>query len=143
MDLYKVISINPGEQREIVLEGEDRLKVGMMFDKKYRGGVPYEIEIGNGKVTEIVTPFEFFRRWMVNIRNITGLSQAAFAKEYGIPKRNIENWESRNEKAGGATKAPAYVLSLLERAVCEDYGVTGDEYSLAEDMVDAVEDSLH
>ena len=135
MDMYSVTKMDPDTGKESVLESENRLKVGMLFDKKYRGGVPYEIEIGNGTVTETVTPFEFFRRWMVSIRNITGLSQAAFAKEYGIPKRNIENWESRNEKAGGATKAPAYLLALLERAVCEDYGVTGDEYSLVEDMV--------
>ena len=132
MDIYNVVKTGPDTHRESVLESTSRLKVGMMFDKKYRGGVPYEIEIDIEDRSETVTvaPFEFFRRWMVGIRNITGLSQAGFAKEYGIPKRNIENWESRNEKPGGATKAPAYLLALLERVVCEDYGIESDEYSL-------------
>lgn len=48
------------------------------------------------------------------IRKASGLTQAAFAERYGIPKRTIENWE------GGQREAPAYVLDLLERVVSED-----------------------
>lgn len=48
------------------------------------------------------------------IRKASGLTQAAFADRYGIPKRTIENWE------GGQRDAPSYVLDLLERCVLED-----------------------
>lgn len=48
------------------------------------------------------------------IRKASGLTQAAFAEKYGIPKRTIENWE------GGQRDAPTYVLDLLERVVSED-----------------------
>lgn len=48
------------------------------------------------------------------IRKASGLTQAAFAERYGIPKRTIENWE------GAKNEAPAYVLDLLERVVSED-----------------------
>lgn len=49
------------------------------------------------------------------IRQRTGLSQARFAAFYGIPARSVENWES------GQRIPPSYVLSLLERAVKEDF----------------------
>jgi len=45
------------------------------------------------------------------IRQLTGLSQAKFAEQYGIPCRSIENWES------GERTPPAYVLKLLEKVV--------------------------
>lgn len=50
------------------------------------------------------------------IRKITGLSQAAFAAKYEIPTRTVEDWEA------GARKPAPYLVKLLERAVCEDYG---------------------
>ena len=49
------------------------------------------------------------------IRTLTGLSQVKFCKRYGIPRRTLENWEV------GETIAPSYTVSLLERAVKEDY----------------------
>lgn len=49
------------------------------------------------------------------IRSLTGLSQAAFAQKYDIPKRSIENWEE------GRREPPAYVLKLLERVIMEDF----------------------
>nr|DAM94883.1 MAG TPA: putative transcriptional regulator [Caudoviricetes sp.] len=49
------------------------------------------------------------------IRSFSGLSQQAFSDKYKIPKRTIENWES------GKRNPPEYVISLLERAVKEDY----------------------
>jgi len=49
------------------------------------------------------------------IRALTGLSQVKFCKQYGIPRRTLENWES------GETIAPTYTVSLLEHAVKDDY----------------------
>lgn len=49
------------------------------------------------------------------IRALSGLSQAKFASFYGIPRRTVEAWEM------GDRIPPDYVLSLLERAVREDF----------------------
>lgn len=49
------------------------------------------------------------------IRELSGLTQAAFAEKYNIPKRTIENWEAEKRNA------PDYVLDLLERVVKEDF----------------------
>ena len=48
------------------------------------------------------------------IREYSGLSQAKFSEKYGIPKRSLENWETR------IRKCPDYVISLLERVVESD-----------------------
>lgn len=53
---------------------------------------------------------------MLTIRKRSGLSQAKFGEKYGIPKRTIESWEM------GERECPAYVMSLLERVVKEDFG---------------------
>lgn len=45
-----------------------------------------------------------------DIRSATGLSQAAFAARYCIPRRTVENWES------GARQCPDYLRLLL---VCD------------------------
>ena len=45
------------------------------------------------------------------IRKRSGLSQVAFSKEYGIPRRTLENWEA------GSRKPPEYVVNLLDKAV--------------------------
>ena len=49
------------------------------------------------------------------MRNLFGLTQLGFSHKYGIPKRNIENWEACKNKM------PEWVLKLLQRAVIEDY----------------------
>ena len=49
------------------------------------------------------------------VRQQTGLSQARFAELYGIPQRSLESWED------GHRVPPPYVLSLLKRAVKEDF----------------------
>lgn len=49
------------------------------------------------------------------IRKKTGLTQAEFAKRYGIPKRTVENWETE------VTVPPRYVVELLKRAVDADF----------------------
>lgn len=41
------------------------------------------------------------------IRAHTGLSQAAFAERYIIPKRSVENWE------GGQRECPTYLRLML------------------------------
>lgn len=41
------------------------------------------------------------------LRAETGLSQVAFAKKLGIPRRTIENWES------GVSAPPPYVVELI------------------------------
>ena len=41
------------------------------------------------------------------IRQYTGLTQAAFAESFFIPKRSIENWE------GGTRDCPPYVRLML------------------------------
>ena len=53
---------------------------------------------------------------ILKLRNLTGLSQKAFGKKYGIPWRTIQNWE------GEVSTPPEYVIALLERCIKEDYG---------------------
>ena len=49
------------------------------------------------------------------IRQLTGLSQQKFGELYHIPKRTIEDWESKKREP------PGYTLELLERVVKEDF----------------------
>lgn len=49
------------------------------------------------------------------IRAKTGLSQVKFGRQYGIPRRTIEDWEA------DLHWPPEYVLRLLDRAVEEDF----------------------
>lgn len=42
------------------------------------------------------------------LRELTGLSKTAFSREYHIPLRTIEDWESERRNP------PEYVLELLE-----------------------------
>ena len=55
------------------------------------------------------------------IRKMSGLTQAAFAEKYNIPKRTIETWEAAS--ASARRNAPDYVLDLLERVVKEDFNL--------------------
>ena len=48
------------------------------------------------------------------IRALTGLTQARFAEKYGIPRRNIEDWER------GIYKPSSYLVNLLEFKVRAD-----------------------
>lgn len=52
---------------------------------------------------------------ILKLRKLTGLSQKAFGKKYGIPWRTIQNWE------GEVSTPPEYVITLLERCVKEDF----------------------
>lgn len=49
-----------------------------------------------------------------DIRNKSGLSRAEFSREYNIPLRTLEDWESERRTC------PEYLVSLLDRAVSED-----------------------
>ena len=48
------------------------------------------------------------------LRTMTGLSQTAFGKKYGIPMRTVQNWEN------GTNEAPEYVVGMLEQIVLEN-----------------------
>lgn len=51
---------------------------------------------------------------ITEMRELLGLSRAAFSRLYKIPVRTLEDWEA------GRRKCPDYVMYLLERAVKED-----------------------
>lgn len=55
------------------------------------------------------------REQVKEIRKKTGLTQAAFSKKYGMPKRTLENWE------GGINTPAPWIIALLERVVEEDF----------------------
>lgn len=42
------------------------------------------------------------------LRRATGMTQKAFAEYFGIPKRNIEDWE------GGRSRCAPYLIDLME-----------------------------
>lgn len=46
--------------------------------------------------------------------NLSGMSQSAFCRKYGIPYATVRHWLE------GKRQPPAYVVSLLNRAVLED-----------------------
>ena len=55
------------------------------------------------------------------MREKLGMTQEAFAKEYNIPKRTIENWEY------GKRNPPQYVLDMLQKAVDHHISRTPEE----------------
>ena len=63
----------------------------------------------NGKVYEISNEEE-----KMEIREMLSESRAEFSRQYNIPVRTLENWES------GKSSCPEYVRQLLEKAVRED-----------------------
>ena len=50
----------------------------------------------------------------MEIREMLSESRAEFSRQYNIPVRTLENWES------GKSSCPEYVRQLLEKAVRED-----------------------
>lgn len=52
---------------------------------------------------------------ILSTRRSTGLSQAAFGRRFGIPKRTIQDWEA------GLRSCPAYVAEMLEYLSRTDY----------------------
>lgn len=51
---------------------------------------------------------------ITQIRELSGMSRAAFSRAYNIPVRTLENWES------GIAEAPNYTIDLLARVALED-----------------------
>lgn len=60
-------------------------------------------------VAELGHVYKLARISIREIRKNTGLSQAAFAVRYCIPRRTVENWES------GANDCPIYTRLMLAR----------------------------
>lgn len=63
----------------------------------------------NGKVYVISNEEE-----KMEIREMLSESRAEFSRQYNIPVRTLENWES------GKSSCPEYVRQLFEKAVRED-----------------------
>lgn len=79
---------------------------------------------GAGNVTfdnDIRIILEEQKMQVAEMRALLDESRVAFSKQYNIPVRTLENWES------GKSKCPEYVRLLLERAVREDVKVKNDE----------------
>lgn len=49
------------------------------------------------------------------IRELSGMSRAAFSRKYGIPIRTLEAWDA------GVRTPPEWTMALLERVVREDF----------------------
>lgn len=64
---------------------------------------------------------------VAEMRALLDESRIAFSKQYNIPVRTLENWES------GKSQCPEYVRQLLERAVKEDARVKNDANTNAKD----------
>ena len=64
---------------------------------------------------------------VAEMRTLLDESRIAFSKQYNIPVRTLENWES------GKSQCPEYVRQLLERAVKEDARVKNDANTNAKD----------
>lgn len=72
--------------------------------EKYAKAIYY-----TGRTKEPIVPGKPNKALLKVLRNLTGLSQKAFGKKYGIPVRTIKSWEA------GDLKIPDYVLGLLKR----------------------------
>ena len=62
------------------------------------------------------------------LRAITGLSPEEFADRYGIPIHTLHKWELPEDNSNFRSCRP-YILSLLERAVKEDFQKEGKRVS--------------
>ena len=71
--------------------------------------------------TEIRIILQEQKMQVAEMRALLDESRVAFSKQYNIPVRTLENWES------GKSQCPEYVRQLLERAVREDAKVKNDE----------------
>lgn len=77
----------------------------------------FEIFFEDGSVEKIDTEFVDYEvmSTIADIRKISGLDKAKFARKYSIPYRTLQDWEA------GIRNPPSYVLGLLERVVKEDF----------------------
>ena len=56
------------------------------------------------------------------MRDLSGMSLAAFGRTYGIPLRTLQDW------AAGKREPSEYMRALLERVVLEDFRPCGQVY---------------
>jgi len=56
------------------------------------------------------------------LRRSSGLTQKEFSTRYQIPLKTLQNWETDTSSPSART-CPTYVVSLLRRAVMEDFTV--------------------
>lgn len=68
---------------------------------------PEDADIPAARLDELGELWDAAHLTIRDIRAHTGLTQAAFAERYLIPKRSVENWE------GGQRKCPAYLRLML------------------------------
>lgn len=136
MIIYGIINLSLEEiekrQKEVTFDYEYVYKSEKLSDIAYwltkNKATDQEYSIENYEVDEegdfvsgsdYDTPSNFLKRRAYMIRQLSGLSQAAFSEKYRIPKRTIETWEATSDSA--RREAPGYVLDLLERVVREDF----------------------
>ena len=67
-------------------------------------------DIPAARIDQLRAIYAAVNRPVRTIVTASGLSQAAFAERYCIPKRTVENWCS------GANECPLYTRLLLQRA---------------------------
>jgi len=81
--------------------------------------------------TNLLTLINKYYNPIKDLREITDLSQQAFAEKYGIPFNTIRNWES----AIGSSRhrdCPEYVFRLLTFRVFHDYKIGRLDYTMPE-----------
>jgi len=81
---------------------------------------PEELYIPFSRIDYLTGLWEDAHKSPREIREMTGLSRAAFGAVYQIPPRTIENWEY------GRTQMPIYIRLALVRMVREDFGKRED-----------------
>lgn len=69
-----------------------------------------DVDIPADRVEDIGGIWDVAHLSVRSIREMSGLTQAAFAQRFCIPKRTLENWE------GGQRGCPDYVRLLLAQA---------------------------
>lgn len=70
-------------------------------------GDPEGVSIPDARLDELGALWDAAHLTIRDIRARTGLTQAAFAERFLIPKRSVENWE------GGQRECPAYLRLML------------------------------
>ena len=72
-----------------------------------------DVEIDMALVEQLGKIYDAAHMGIKDLRNITGLTQAKFAKRFCIPQRTVEAWESTAE--GSHRDCPTYVRLLIAR----------------------------
>lgn len=96
-----------------------------LFQRMGKDSIESMPEVVPGYVTaqKIIHTLQTFVQWeepdhemtTKEMRALLGMSRPVFSRDYGIPLRTLEDWES------GKRKCPSYVTHLLMRCVTEDF----------------------